>query len=348
MKRMKKTTILLVILIHFYTATAQSWGLVWSDEFNGTTIDATNWKFETGDGGWGNNELEYYTNRAENAMINKGNLLIIARKEAFSGSNYTSARMKTQGLEHWTYGKIEARIKLPATQGVWPAFWTLGESITTDSWPKCGEIDIMEHINKAPAINGTIHWDNNGHAQFGGDTICDVLKYHVYGVEWSSKAIKWTLDGKKYKEANIANGINGTSEFHQPFFVLLNMAVGGTWPGNPNGTSVFPDTMFVDYVRVYQVTTGISATPTDVLSAIVYPNPGNGNSQLQWNAPVSGVYTIRIVNMHGQLVMQQLATGVKEQTITVNLETERLTSGLYQILVEGNGFKCILKLACVH
>src|SRR4051812_38546848 len=139
---MKKTITLLPLLLTLLSANAQTWGLVWSDEFNGNSIDAANWKFETGGGGWGNNELEYYTDRPENAVINNGNLLIIARKESFNGSSYTSARMKTQGLKHWTYGKIEARIQLPATQGVWPAFWTLGESISTDGWPKCGEIDI--------------------------------------------------------------------------------------------------------------------------------------------------------------------------------------------------------------
>jgi beta-glucanase (GH16 family) len=345
---MKKTITFLPLLFAVLHMNAQNWQLAWADEFNGTSIDAGNWKFETGGGGWGNNELEYYTNHPENAVINNGSLLIIARKESFSGSNYTSTRVKTQSLQHWTYGKIEARIKLPATQGIWPAFWTLGESIATDGWPKCGEIDIMEHVNKAPAINGTIHWDNNGHAQFGGDTICDVLKYHVYGIEWDSRAIKWTLDGKKYKEATILNGINGTSEFHQPFFVLLNMAVGGTWPGNPDGTSVFPDTMFVDYVRVYQVATGSSETPAAALSASVFPNPTTGTSELQLNTPESGIYTIKIMNSCGQLVRELLTTVVKDQTVHVNLDTEQLTKGLYYILIEGNEFHYALKLARTH
>src|SRR4051812_7129028 len=232
---MKKIISLTLFLFCIIITKAQNWGLVWSDEFNGSTINSANWKFETGAGGWGNNELENYTSRSENAKIDNGNLLIIARKESYNGSNYTSARMKTQGLQNWTYGKIEARIKLPATKGVWPAFWTLGENITQLSWPKCGEIDIMEHVNTEPKMNGTIHWDNNGHAQYGGDTACDVKKYHVYGIEWDNQTIKWTLDGKKYKDATIKNNINGTDEFHKPFFILLNMAVGGNWPGSPDG-----------------------------------------------------------------------------------------------------------------
>ncbi len=342
---MKKSTTLLLLLINFISLNAQNWTLVWSDEFNGTSINPGNWKFETGGGGWGNNELEYYTNRPENAVINNNNLLIIARKESYNGSNYTSARLKSQGLKNWTYGKMEARIKLPATQSLWPAFWALGESIATDSWPKCGEIDIMEHVNKAAAVNGTIHWDNNGHAQYGGDTLCDVQKYHIYGVEWDSKAIKWTLDGKKYKEATIANGINGTTEFHKPFFLLLNMAVGGNWPGNPDGTSVFPDTMFIDYVRVYQLTTGIITPEQGSFTATIFPNPTTENSQLQLHVTENGTYTLRLYNTRGQLVSQQLITALKDQTEYVNLDTEYLPDGLYQLIIEGNGFKCGLKLA---
>jgi hypothetical protein len=156
------------------------------------------------------------------------------------------------------------------------------------------------------------------------------------------------LDGKKYKEANIANGINGTSEFHKPFFLLLNMAVGGTWPGNPDGTSVFPDTMFIDYVRVYQVATGFSENPAATLSASIFPNPTEGNSVLQLTAPESGVYTIKIMNACGQLVAKELAAAVKDQTAHVNLDMEQLPTGLYHILIEGNGFRYALKLSCIH
>ena len=338
---------LLVLLLLFFTllhVNAQNWGLVWSDEFNGTTIDAGNWKFETGGGGWGNNELEYYTNRTENARIDKGNLQIIARKESYGGSNYTSARIKTQGLKNWTYGKIEARIKLPASKGIWPAFWMLGESISQISWPHCGEIDIMEHVNTAPSTNATIHWDNNGHAQYGGDTACNVLNYHTYGIEWDSKAIKWTLDGKKYWDANIANGINSTSEFHQPFFILLNMAVGGSWPGNPDGTTIFPDTMFVDYVRVYQLVTGVSTPLLTSFSATIFPNPSNGNSILQMDTPVSGEYAIRIFNSIGQQVVQQKIRVMENESVQENLEVQQLPGGLYHVLIENNGLQYGLKL----
>lgn len=264
MKRKKQLIMSLVIsslmvssFIPTVTAKADTgWNLAWSDEFNGTSINTSNWKFETGGGGWGNNELEYYTNRSENARIENGNLVVEARKENYNGMNYTSARLKSQGLKNWTYGKVEARMKLPAGQGVWPAFWMLGENISQVSWPKCGEIDIMEHINNESAIHGTIHWDstgNNTHADYGAASPnIDVTQYHVYSIEWNASSIKWFVDGKQYLEANIANNINGTDEFHKPFFILFNLAIGGNWPGNPDGSTPFPAKMYVDYVRVYQ------------------------------------------------------------------------------------------------
>lgn len=264
MKRKKQLIMSLVIsslmvssFIPTVTAKADTgWNLAWSDEFNGTSINTSNWKYETGGDGWGNNELEYYTNRSENARIENGNLVIEARKENYNGMNYTSARLKSQGLKNWTYGKVEARMKLPAGQGIWPAFWMLGENISQVSWPKCGEIDIMEHINNESAIHGTIHWDstgNNTHAQYGAASPnIDVTQYHVYSIEWDASSIKWFVDGTQYLEANIANNINGTEEFHKPFFILFNLAIGGNWPGNPDGSTPFPAKMYVDYVRVYQ------------------------------------------------------------------------------------------------
>jgi len=236
--------------------TNAAYNLVWSDEFNGTSIDQNNWTFETGtgSGGWGNNELQYYTSRSENARIESGNLVIEARKESYGGMNYTSARLKTQGKRSFKYGKIEARIKLPQGQGLWPAFWTLGTDITTVGWPRSGEIDIMEHVNTETRTHGFIHWDSNGgHASYGGPShSIDVTQYHVYTVEWTPSAIKWLIDGVQFWEANIANSINSTEEFHKNHFLLLNMAVGGNWPGAPNASTPFPAKMFVDYVRVYQ------------------------------------------------------------------------------------------------
>lgn len=229
---------------------AATWQLVWSDEFDSNAVNTSNWNFETGGGGWGNNEQEYY--QANNATNADGNLVITVKKETVQNNLYTSARMTTQGKKEFTYGKIEARIKIPSAQGLWPAFWMLGANINTVNWPACGETDIMEHINTDSLIYGTIHWDNNGHAQYGGNVATAPADYHIYSIEWDSAAIRWYVDGNKYQEANILNNINGTDEFHKPFFIILNYAIGGNWPGQIVDDSKLPASMLVDYVRVYK------------------------------------------------------------------------------------------------
>ena len=250
---MHRSALLFSICILFFPLSslrAQNYQLVWSDEFtNGISPE---WTFEvgTGSGGWGNNELQYYL--PENAAVVNGQLEITARQQSVGGMNYTSARLKTQCKKSWKYGKVEARIKLPSFQGSWPAFWMLGDYIQRVGWPACGEIDIMEHINTSPLVHGTIHWFANQYATYGGDTTADVTQYHIYSVEWDEFGITWKLDGSTYHQANTTDYINGTEEFHTNFFILLNMAIGGNWPGFAVDNSAFPATMYVDYVRVYQ------------------------------------------------------------------------------------------------
>ncbi len=229
--------------------------LVWQDEFNGTSIDPSFWTYDLGNNGWGNNEWQNYTSRSENAYISDGKLVIEAKKENFGGSDYTSARLKTQGLKDFQYGRVDIRAKLPFGQGIWPALWMLGSDITTVGWPKCGEIDIMEIIGSEPAtVHGTIHWDENGHASYGNPTTLDdgifADEYHVFSIIWDNQKIKWLLDDVQYNVVDITPG--SLSEFHHPFFFILNVAVGGNWPGYPDATTVFPQRMYVDYVRVFQ------------------------------------------------------------------------------------------------
>jgi hypothetical protein len=232
--------------------------LVWSDEFSGSSINTANWGFDLGNGGWGNNELENYTNRPENARIENGNLVIEARREDLGGSAYTSARMKTQGKRSFGINTwVEARIDTPQGQGIWPAFWMLGNSISTVGWPSCGEIDIMEIQGQNPFQNfGTIHWaDANGqHASFGGTFNSSTslsAGFHTYAISRTASSIKWYVDRVQYAEANISGGINSTSEFQGQFFILLNVAVGGNFVGSPDGSTVFPQQMQVDWVRVW-------------------------------------------------------------------------------------------------
>ncbi len=250
---------------------AQGYKLVWSDEFDSTALDQTKWSFETGNGsgGWGNNEWEYYTGRSQNCSVQNGYLTITAQKESYNGFNYTSARIKTQSKFSFLYGKVEARIKLPYGKGIWPAFWLLGDNISTVGWPACGENDIMEMIGGSgtggtgtalsdATVYGTLHWSQNGsHAQAGGHYSLSSGKFadgfHTFGAIWTPSLIQFYVDGTVYYQVDITPA--ALSAFKNKFFIILNLAVGGNWPGYPDNTTVFPQTMQVDYVRVYQDTT---------------------------------------------------------------------------------------------
>ena len=232
--------------------------LVWSDEFNGTSISTANWGFDLGNGGFGNNELQNYTSRPENARVQNGMLIIETRRENLGGSAYTSARLKTQGKQSFGINTwVEARINAPEGQGIWPAFWMLGNSISTVGWPSCGEIDIMEIQGQNPFRNfGTIHWADAGgqHVSFGGifnSSTSLTAGFHTFAISRTGGSIKWYVDRVQYAEANISGGINSTSEFQGPFFILLNVAVGGNFVGSPDGTTVFPQQMQVDWVRAW-------------------------------------------------------------------------------------------------
>lgn len=234
--------------------------IAWADEFNGNALNTADWVYETGAGGWGNNEYQYYTNRSQNVSVSDGSLKITALRENYNGSAWTSARIKTQGRKEFQYGKISARMKMPNGTALWPAFWMLGSNIQSAQWPACGEIDIMEHVNSETATHGTIHWNNNGHVNWGLSTAnnywnnfgIDVAQWHEYSIDWDSSLIKWYVDGVQFMEASIAGGVNSTEEFHKPFFFLLNLAVGGQWPGYPDGSTPSSSVFTVDYVRVYQ------------------------------------------------------------------------------------------------
>jgi peptidoglycan/xylan/chitin deacetylase (PgdA/CDA1 family) len=233
------------------------WTLAWGDEFNGTALDRTIWTPELGGHGWGNNEMQHYTDRPENVRVEDGHLVIEARKERHEGKDYTSARLKTAGLKETQYGRIEARIKVPKGQGIWPAFWMLGADIGKVGWPKSGEIDIMEIIGKEPRnAYGTLHGPGySGDKAFSKPIALDNADYgddfHVFAVEWEPNAIRWYRDGVHFHTAT-PSLVKGEWVFEHPFFVLLNLAVGGYWPGYPDSTTPFPRRMLVDYVRVYR------------------------------------------------------------------------------------------------
>jgi beta-glucanase (GH16 family) len=249
------------------------WDLVWADEFtqaDGTAPDPAKWGYDIGGWGWGNNELQYYTDRRENSRIEDGKLVIEARAENFGGRAYTSARLLTKNKASWTHGRIEARIKIPKGKGIWPAFWMLGANFDAVGWPNCGEIDIMENIGSAPStVHGTVHGPGySGGGGIGGSYVLQGAQladdFHVYAVEWQADRIRWFIDGRQYFSITPGQLPAGSPwVFNSPHFLLLNIAVGGNWPGDPDGSTVFPQRMTVDHVRVYKASQG--GTPGNAL-----------------------------------------------------------------------------------
>lgn len=258
----------------------ENYTLVWSDEFDGTSIDESKWSFIIGDGcdipiepcygpldepaflcGWGNNELEYYTDRPENARVEDGNLIIEAIKELpfYQGQHrYTSARMVTKDKGDWTYGKIEVRAKMPIGQGLWPAIWMLPTDNEYGSWPCSGEIDIMEYLGHEPErMFGTIHYGHDSWRYNSQELILEsgsfAEEFHTFTVLWTENCIQFQMDGINVGVPNTRSTVSPTTyPFDQPFHMILNVAVGGNLPGNPDASTVFPQRMEVDYVRVYQ------------------------------------------------------------------------------------------------
>lgn len=233
---------------------ADNYELVWSDEFNGNSLDTNTWNYEIGTGswGWGNNEQQYYTDR--NIKVSNGTMKITAKREGYGGMKYTSSRITTKNKKNFKYGKIEARIKMPKFKGVWPAFWMLGANQDSVGWPKCGEIDIMEAINDENLVYGTLHWFNdpgNNNADSGSSVaVANRTEYHVYGVEWTADKLRWYVDGKVYRTMDVSN--DSFSEVRKEYFVIFNMAIGGQWPGYDIDETAFPATMEVDWVRAYK------------------------------------------------------------------------------------------------
>ena len=233
---------------------ADNYELVWSDEFNGNSLDTNTWNYEIGTGswGWGNNEQQYYTDR--NIKVSNGTMKITAKREDYGGMKYTSSRITTKNKKNFKYGKIEARIKMPKFKGVWPAFWMLGANQDSVGWPKCGEIDIVEAINDENLVYGTLHWFNdpgNNNADSGSSVaVANRTEYHVYGVEWTADKLRWYVDGKVYRTMDVSN--DSFSEVRKEYFVIFNMAIGGQWPGYDIDETAFPATMEVDWVRAYK------------------------------------------------------------------------------------------------
>jgi beta-glucanase (GH16 family) len=276
MNNLKKYFLLTVVVLVFIQCESRKttteavstmpYKLVWADEFDEDGLPNTEkWNYDVGDGcpffcGWGNKEKQYFTkNRAENARVENGHLIIEARKENFKASEYTSARLVTKGKADFKYGKIEARIKLPSGVGTWPAFWMMPSDNRYGGWPKSGEIDIMEHVGyDSILVHGTVHTEAYNHMigthknnSVKGDDY--ETEFHVYSIEWTAEKIDFFIDGKKYFTFDNEHDTSAEWPFDQPFYIILNLTVGGSWGGVQGvDDTIFPQKYIIDYVRVYQ------------------------------------------------------------------------------------------------
>ncbi|NMO50566.1 family 16 glycosylhydrolase [Actinoplanes sp. TBRC 11911] len=354
-------------------ASAAAGPVTWSDEFNGasgTPIDGSKWKFDTGGSGWGNNELEYYTNSTRNVVQDgQGHLAITARKENpsnlqchYGTCQYTSGRVLTADKFSQTYGRFEASIKIPKGQGIWPAFWMLGGS----NWPATGEIDIMENVGSTPnTVYGTIHGPGySGAGGIGGNrSIGSALgdAFHQYAVEWSPNLIVWYLDNQEYFRVTPASLGGRQWVYDHPFFMIMNVAVGGYWPGNPDASTVFPQTMLVDWVRVSAWNGGTTPPPPgggsmlrSALSGrcidIPAANPVdgarlqtydcNGSAAQQWT--FNGDGTLRAMGKCMDPAGGALANGTPIQLVTCNGNpVQRFTLSAAGDLVNVSANRCV-------
>jgi beta-glucanase (GH16 family) len=237
--------------------------LVWSDEFDGPALNTAAWSNQNGDGcpslcGWGNNELEYYTDRPDNLFFQDGKLVIEAKREDFGGKSYTSSKILTSGKKTFKFGRIDIRARLPKGKGIWPALWLLPQDDVYGGWPRSGEIDLMELVGHEPnKVYGTLHYGpgpgstqtSRGYTLPSGNFSDE---FHVFSVEWKQDQIKWYVDNNLYSTVNRADIGSLNWPFNEQFFLIFNLAVGGNWPGNPDATTYVPQWMIVDYIRVYQ------------------------------------------------------------------------------------------------
>lgn len=319
-KLVQKVAVLAIFGLTTFASHAQ-WTLIWADEFGGNVLDSTKWVPETGGWGWGNNELQYYTD-GDNLTVSGGALIIDAREEQVGSNSHTSGKIITKEIFEIKYGKIEARIKVPLGQGLWPAFWMLGENIVQVSWPFCGEIDVMEHINNEMSIHGTAHWHNGNHVYNGNSALVNPSNYQVYAIEWNADEIKWFLNGTQFHSLSIQNNTQSTDEFHLPFYLILNLAVGGNWPGYPDASTSFPAQLEIDYVRAYKLDNEASTPEVTQAEFSVYPNPAINELIIESSADG----TAFISDLSGLLISEREFNKGSTQ-----LSIDDLESGMYLI-----------------
>lgn len=355
---MRKITILGILGLAFAVAGvhAQNWTLVWADEFDADTLNTDKWSYMIGDGtefgipGWGNNELQYY--REENVTVSEGKLHIIAKQEAFGGKGYTSGRIRSINKGDWTYCRVEFSAKMPKGQGLWAAVWMLPTDASYGGWPASGELDIMEYLgNETNIVHGTLHFlegsaRNNG-TSYTTDGWGFDRDFHEFVMEWEEGEIRWYVDGELYQTQGQGDWNTSVGPFPAPFdqrfHLLINLAVGGNWPGSPDGTTEFPQELSLEYIRVYQEeSNSIDEKENNVQNGIRLeqnqPNPFTGFTTISFNLPSSDQVLLELYDTTGRRVRTLADQTFEPGTHRLEMESGGLSPGLYSYMLRtGSG-----------
>ena len=352
---------LLIVLFFSSLIFARDWQLVWSDEFEGDQLDESKWSYQIGTGfqGWGNNELQYY--REQNATVENGVLTITAKKENCGGKKYTSARIRTKNKGDWLYGRFEIRAKMPIGQGLWPAIWMMPTDEVYGGWAASGEIDIMEYLGQEPGcVHGTLHfggkWPNN--KQKGKSISLQEGSFHdnfhVFALEWEEGNFRWYLDDTLYQTQGRGDWYTTGQEFPAPFdqrfYLLLNLAVGGNWPGSPNDETRFPQHLVVDYVRVYQKkNTGVGESnnkPGAYSLGQNVPNPFNSRTTISYFLPQADSVTLKLFDVNGRSLRTWTKSAMPGHHIMA-LEANDMPSGVVFYQLRTSTFSSIRRMLCL-
>ncbi len=323
----------------------QEWQLVWEDEFDGNELDTTKWSYQTGTGAeygltdWGNNELQYY--REQNVTVSDGSLHIVAKRESYGGKGYTSGRIRTIEKGDWTYGRFEFRAKLPRGQGFWPAIWMLPTDLEYGGWAASGEIDIMENVGYEPTtVHGTLHfgaaWPDNNYKGAPYETTGWPFSkvFYDFALEWEEGEIRWYVNGQLFQTLGEGDwdsrGHDFPAPFDKRFHLLLNVAVGGNWPGDPDGTTEFPQEMVVEYVKVYKdASTGVENNASGFHLNQNHPNPVNVHSVISFTLPAREHVTLELYDSVGRKVKTLVDQPHDPGSHRIQINSSTLSSGLY-------------------
>lgn len=338
----------------------QNWTLVWADEFDGDTLNTAKWSYMIGDGsdygipGWGNNELQFY--QEENVTVGNGVLTITAKRENVQTSQFTSGRIRTINMGDWTYGRFEFRAKMPEGQGLWAAIWMLPTDEDYGGWASSGEIDIMEYLgHDTMQVHGTIHyggqWPDN--EQRGTDYVTDDTAFnnafHEFALEWEEGELRWYVDGERFQRLSQGMWYSDAAPFPAPFdkrfHLLINLAVGGNWPGNPDGSTVFPQELVVDYVRVYQDgAIGLDQENVGPDLEQNYPNPFNDISEISFSLSSEEEVLLELYDSLGRKVKTLADRAYTPGTHTVAVEAGDLDPGIYSYRLRAGGASSVRQM----